>query len=376
MTIQPRTAIQTWILSSICLFLLGGILVAGLWPFHHPQNKVNWLPGGNGLRFGARGTIVSANPFPAPDSSAGASCSLEIWLQPRFVPASNTFLAFSTLERPRQFALRQSLSDLAVYRGGRSRPTKLYVDEFFHGGEAIFVTITSSGQQMVVYANGSLVRRYPQFQLSSRDFTGELIVGDAPVQNSSWSGDLRGLALYQQELTPTQVMRHYETWTKTGRPEILPAERAMAVYLLDEHAGRVAHNLVNPATDLSIPERYKVVRQVLLESPWLAFSPTRGYVDDVVINIGGFIPLGFFFCAYLTLVRRVDRAAVVTILLGAAISLTIESLQSFLPTRDSDMTDVITNILGTCLGVLLYRSKVVQALVQDLIRRGNEQSPR
>jgi glycopeptide antibiotics resistance protein len=82
----------------------------------------------------------------------------------------------------------------------------------------------------------------------------------------------------------------------------------------------------------------------------------------VLINIVGFIPFGFLFCAYLSLAGRIKRPALVTILLGFTLSLTIESLQAFLPTRDSSTADVINNTLGTCFGVWLYRLNLWRVL--------------
>ena len=205
----------------------------------------------------------------------------------------------------------------------------------------------------VVYVDG-VAAKSAGFQLSAADFAGRLILGDAPGQTDSWAGTLFGAAVYQRELTAAEVLKHYQTWTQQGRPEIDASERCRALYLFDERAGTVVHSRVEPGVDLQIPARYMVVDKKFLEPVWEEFSWSREYASAALKNIVGFVPVGFVFFAYLSGVRGIRRAALVTVLLGTLISLTIEVLQGLLPTRDSGTTDLFTNTLGTWLGVLLY----------------------
>ena len=356
---SSRKGIDAKILGAICVSVLCGILVLGLWPFHHPKNEVTWAENGGGLSFGDHGTVLSSGAFNMPSWQDAAFCSLEIWVEPDLPWNSNTLLAFYTPENPVQFSLHQSNGDLelqSVIRNQhrQSRTARLYVDTVFPHRKQVFITVTSGAQQTAIYIDGVLVRTSRDFWLSSRDFAGQLVVGTSPVEDDSWSGRLRGLAIYDEELTAAQVFRHYETWTRKGQPEVAENQRAVGLYLFDERAGRVVHNQVRSGIDLYIPENYQIVDEKFLEPPWREFEESRGYWKNVLINIGGFIPLGFFFCAYFSSARRTKRAALATIALGAAVSLTIEILQAYLPTRDSGMTDVITNTLGTSLGAMLY----------------------
>ena len=195
------------------------------------------------------------------------------------------------------------------------------------------------------------------------DLIGELIIANSPLRSNSWSGQLRGLALYGSELNSAEVAQHFEDWTHNGKPVVTENEHAIALYLFDERRGTIIHNQVRSGVDLTIPKRYLVEDQIFLESPWKELRTQPSSLKSIAINIGGFVPLGFFFYAYFSSAPRMRGAAVATVFLGSIVSLTIEVLQAYLPTRYSGVTDIITNTLGTYLGVLLYRCKALRCLI-------------
>jgi hypothetical protein len=229
-------------------------------------------------------------------------------------------------------------------------------------GAAVFITLTASARGTAIYVDGTLVISSLHFGFSNGDFAGQLVVANSPVADDSWSGDLRGIAIYDRELTSTEVIEHLNSWTKNGRPAISEQGGLAALYLFDERAGSVIHNRAGSAPDLYIPDHYLIVHQTLLEVPWKECHPGWGYYKNVLINIGGFIPLGFVFCAYFSSALHLKRAQSITNLLGFTVSLTIEVLQGFIPIPDSGRTDVITNTLGTAIGAMVFQWKITQAI--------------
>ena len=368
---------QKNVLGVLCAAVLVGIMTAGLWPFHAPKNQVSWLSNGNGLHFGEYGVILSPGASSFPDSKDQTPCSVEIWLQPDHSDIGGTILAFYKPEnRIVAFSVHQSIDDLFFQRVivYRQRPikSKFYIGHVFRKNNQVFVTITSSAQGTTVYLNGALVRTAPRFGLSSEDLASQLFVGNHPLVEDGWQGQLRGLAIYNRMLTEAQVLQHYNAWTTKQNAEI-KNEGPIALYQFNEGSGTIVHNQMNSETDLRIPEHFFVLHAPLLERPWDEFQPSWSYWKNVLINIAGFVPLGFFFCAYFVSVRRMNRAVFATIALGAAISLTIEVVQAFLPTRDSGMTDIITNTLGTSIGAMLCSCELVQVLFAKLGLGGKRQ---
>ncbi len=335
------------LLGIICAAVLCTILSLGLWPFHPPRNEVAWMADHWGLRLGRYGTVMGTGTFPLSDSP---DSSLEIWVRPKLIWNSGTLISFSTPDNLLQYSLRQSQTSLVV----AAAAAKLHFKDIFRRSRSAFLTITSGHEGTCVYADGLLVANCASFPLSSGQLAGRLILGDSPGQPDSWAGELLGLAISHRQLNANQVFRNFSAWTQSGRPAAGGEDQLTALYLFDEGRGRQVRNQAGPGLDLYIPEEYKVADKITLEPFWTEFSMSRSYWSAALKNIVGFVPLGFCFYGYLSTWAPDKRAMLLTVLLGTAVSVTIEILQAFLPTRDSGTTDILTNTLGTWIGVGVY----------------------
>ena len=361
---------QKQVLGLFCASILAGIVIAGLWPFHAPKNEVSWLHAGDGLHFGGHGVMLASVASRLAGSKAGASCSVEILLRPDNPDTGGALLAFySPEDRVVAFSLYQSLDDLllrrvTVYQHRRAR-TKWYIDHVFAKNKQVFVTITSGSRGTAVYVDGTLVGTSQRFEVSRMDLASQVVIGSSPIADNGWRGEFKGLGIYDSELTPAEVEQHYSSWSGNSRAEMRNGG-PLALYLCNERNGNVVHDQMDSANDFHIPEKYFVLNEPFLQAPWDEFYPGWSYYENILINIGGFVPLGFCFCAYLSASRFLYRPMLATIVFGAVVSFAIEALQSFLPTRASGTTDIITNALGTAIGATLYVRGWVQPLLASI----------
>ena len=315
----------------ICLCVLAITLTAGLWPFHAPSNHVGWLQVENGLEFGGHGSAVSSGVFRGRDRT-DTSGTLEIWLEPASSESKSTILSFDESAHPGEpFSLHQKGDALAIRRNnvdpqGISRTALFFALGVFQAKKPVFVTVILNSRESLVYINGVLEEVFPQ-SMTWNDLTGRLVLTNSPMTNDSWPGKIFGLAIYQRQLTAAQIDADYGSWIASGKPVKAAEGGAAALYLFDERGGSVAHNNLDPATDLGIPAHYFVLHPGFMLAPWREYHPTWSYWLDVGVNITGFIPFGFCICAYLLSTRVTRYPGIITIILGLATSFTIEFLQ-------------------------------------------------
>jgi VanZ family protein len=85
-----------------------------------------------------------------------------------------------------------------------------------------------------------------------------------------------------------------------------------------------------------------------LSAPW----PRWITLEDVLINIAAYVPIGFLLARAMRY-RLGDRVSVLAAaLLGCIISTSMEAVQLFMPTRIASNVDVLTNSLGALIGAL------------------------
>ena len=83
--------------------------------------------------------------------------------------------------------------------------------------------------------------------------------------------------------------------------------------------------------------------------------------EDNILNLIGFIPFGFILAATLIKLGGTfeKHYFFITVLFCFTVSLIIEILQAWLPSRSSSMSDLIFNTLGALIGAMVLRILVV-----------------
>jgi hypothetical protein len=353
-------------LGMVCGIAVIAVLAATLWPFDpFPRNGVRWLPDANGIQFDHAGLVIGKAPLKAPDTGPRQSCSLELLLKPAAVDSASTILSFYTPNNPRQFVVRQWTDGLLAWHEtadskGKLKRIKFDLDHAFQPGRLVLLTFVSGLHGMVVYKDGRQAQAFPRFMISQADLSGQIVMGTSPLVYEPWVGEVRGLAIYTEELTPEEVFTHYQNWTDGSELDPSRLNGATALYSFTERTGREVHNAVASGPNLEIPESFSVPHKPRLASPEKEFERSWGYAQDLLQNILGFVPLGFVVCAYLLATRSRGKAILGTILAMGMLSFTIEVLQALIPRRASGMTDIITNTLGAAIGAMLARPSVVR----------------
>jgi VanZ like family len=362
-------------LAILCVVAVLALLWATLWPFNpYPRNGVTWLLVANGVRFEHSGVILSDEPLKAPaNPPAGDACAIEIYLRPVTRHDAGNFLTFSSDDNPDAVFLRQWRESLLIYKsrpihGAGPKLIEFDVDDVLRIDHPVLITLSSGSRGIVVYIDGKIVAGATHFRIRRDELYRQIVLGNSPSNFQIWHGDIYGLAIYDDEVSPANAAAHFADWSRASSSPSSASDpsHVIAHYDFRERGGNIVKSDVASAPPLIVPAYFSIPRKPMLDSPINEFGWNANYRSDVFQNIVGFMPLGFVLAGFFALSRSRGRAILTAALYGGFLSFCIEFLQYYIPRRGSGWTDVITNTTGTLLGALLARPEWVRGALRLL----------
>jgi hypothetical protein len=344
-------------------------------PFSFEANNVRWIRGTNGVEFASVGLIrLSSSVNRLHDALvSGAGITLEVWAATKNDQQVGPARVVSYSKDPglRNFTLAQERRDLVT----RLRTTEtdlngrpvLIVRDVFQPDDPQHLLVTYNFFEQRVYVNGHLRLRtpIPGGRFSNWDPTYSLVLGNEATGNRPWLGKLFLVAIYNRALSEQEIWKNYAAG-RFFNPAVSPSDQRvrdglLTLYLFSEGKGnRVLERSGKLSSlDLKIPPRVPVIitDREFLSSPYGEFflRPIKSHrVIEIIGNIIIFIPFGLLFHAALRGRYQLSlKMAAFVFILGALFTLSVESLQYFTETRHSSMTDVISNLIGTALGITI-----------------------
>lgn len=360
---------RTKLLFGLSLVILFGILVFGLRSKgFHSLNNVNWITDKPGIRFGSYGMAYMdlSNREIERVVSKSDSFSIEITIKPEPFNQEgfNFILVFHDGKDSKQLLVGQYRSSLIIMNGddysNRKRTKRIAVNQVFQNPKEIFLDITTGQEGTKVYIDGRLIngKKDLKLEIPNEGETSRLIVGNSVYGNNFWRGDIFGLAFYRHKLTDEEVKLHFNDWLTKRTFSFANQYKPSLLYLFDEKKGEMAIDHANGNHELKIPTRMLILEKRILSPPWIDLKLNKSFIQDFVINLVGFIPLGFILSATFIQFGGIlkKRVILITVALCFAISLIIEVAQGWMPSRSSQILDLMLNTSGALIGSMAYRA--------------------
>jgi hypothetical protein len=359
------------LVTPILIFLIFLALFVGLWPFSFSaDNNVRWLENRNGIAISPAvkgwrpsyyGIIYTPDKINllSNTKSKTPQLTIELWLK-----AKSTFTqdvgAILTLDDGRDPAAvlfaqwRNSLIIRIRNDAAEDGYDEIGLRDALAKNQQSFITLTSSPGRVKLYLNGEWQRSYPNLTLIDTTTAAiQLVAGTTLAGTSDWCGDLYGLAIYGDTLSARQVSEHVAYWQTGTFINLIEHNDPLLLYPFDEREGDTIHNILTDQGHWRIPENFQILRKTFLGSVNGEIKVFRSLFKDVIINIAGFVLLGFFMALYLSKSIKSKLFVILYVfIICSLLSLGIEYLQVWLAQRDSSLLDFVLNSGGGFIGAL------------------------
>ncbi len=367
----PRTNRLSFILllGMTALVILGMLYFGIRFKGFRPINNVKWNDSGVGLRFDRFGIVYAQGFFSSSaEGSQKDSLTIEMAIKPVFNQYSDFryVLLIHNGDDAKQLVVGQYRTSLVVMNGNdhsnRRKTPKIYVQLDGEAHKDFLVTIVSNQLGTRLFLNGRLVSTNKHLRLKYPN-PGEqtkMLVGNSLYGNNPWRGTMLGLALYDFDLSEKVISNHYQKWRDGLNFNAFRAESPRLLYAFDQRGGEKVHNVVSGGEelDLIVPVWMSAPKKKILG--WPVFNEMvskESLTSDVLVNLFGFIPLGFLLLATLGRLEGFNKKYTILILgvlVAFLFSFSIEIAQVWIPSRDSSILDLVLNSFGGLLGGLAY----------------------
>jgi len=355
-----KISLKCWVALTIAVFV--AILFFGLKPKgYHFSNDVTWLSKSPGIRFKGYG-IAYTEPFKVMKNAGDINAhgfSIEVALKPSIYHENRFNFLFSIHngDDGKQLVFGQYGSSLIVMNGDdynhRRRTKRIAVKLTEELPIPQFVTITTGKDGTRIYLDGRLIRKRKDLTLKIPEGeNARLLLGNSVYGKNNWKGIVQGLGIYWHTLSRQDVTTHFKHWFKDGSFLFAKPYNPDMLYVFDEKNGETVMDRSGGNIDFHIPPNMKIFKKKILSFSWSSLTFSTEFFEDVMINLMGFIPLGFFLNITLTKTGKglEKHGILITVVLCFFVSLFIEIYQAWIPSRSSDVLDLALNTLGGGVG--------------------------
>ncbi|MFT5695620.1 MAG: VanZ family protein [Myxococcota bacterium] len=359
----------------LILLLIAQVVILtylGLAPFSFsPANQVEALDAAPGLEFDTTGVAISAGEFDGRAQFPSNALTVHLMIQPNDEPRSGLGTIFSIEDDQHESHLlvAQWKTWLVVRvrdTAGQARGYWEIDAEDFESGKSRFVTITSSPEAgTTIYVDGVPTGNTRKHSIigDGETLAGRLLLGCLANGSAGWRGQLQGFGIANSVIAPERIADHYAAVRERAFSTLRTADSMVVLYDFaeintgDEELLYSVPNVIAQSAlgALEIPRTFAPLHPEVLGIPKLRDMKADWFLQDLLRNIAGFVPLGLV--ASLLLLRNKNQhgyaITLKTAALGGLLSTGIEIVQIALPMRSSSLSDLTLNIIGAMVGALI-----------------------
>jgi VanZ family protein len=340
---------------------LAAMIFAGLYPFNFFQpNRVQWLSNEPGLYFDGLGVAFTEK---AAAIDLNKAASIQLLLKERQESRNwgpREIFSFYDRNASPSLLVGQWAGRIFTYsRFEKNESDKWYrifrTQRRFPRGKAHLVTVTFNELEKAIYIDGQLGNKKNVVLKDKSDiaFSGQFLLGNSPILKNGWYGEIKGLAIYNRILSPEEIAMHSSAVFKKGMCALAGTPGCVALYPFDEGKGKTVRSILGDNRPFSIPASLNGREYLKLRSPHNNMRSEGFNTSDIIRNIIFFVPFGALLSAIIQRKYTIGHAAtfLVVILAAGLLSFVIESLQFSLPSRWPEISDILSNMLGSGCGI-------------------------